>query len=133
MNDFLFTPVFKWPLLMLLAVAAIVVIGWSLWRKLRATQAALLGGFRLLALLALVFMLIQPQKRFDEVTILKPQLAVVIDTSESMTDPVDEGQSRRAARVKDWLAAPALARARENFDVRLFTFDGQLNELGSTA
>jgi uncharacterized membrane protein len=133
-NDFLFTPVFKWPVLWLLVAAAIAVTGWSLWRRLRSPRrAALLGGFRLFALVALVFMLIQPQKRFDEVTILKPQLAVVIDTSESMTDPVDEGQPRRAARAQKWLASPVLAKAREAFDVRMFTFDGQLNELGATA
>lgn len=132
MNDFVFTPVFKWPLLMLVAMAVLGAIGWSLSRKLRAPQAALLGGFRLFALLALVFMLIQPQKRFDEVTILKPQLAVLIDNSESMTDPADDGQPLRTARVREWLASPALAKARQSFDVRLFSFDGRLNELSSS-
>jgi uncharacterized membrane protein len=130
MNDLLWSPIFAWPLIVLLALVILGGISWTLWLGLKSKpRAGLLGGFRLLALLALVLMLIQPQRRFDEVTILKPQLAVVIDASESMTDLVDDAQPRRADRVKEWIASPALAKARENFDVRLFSFDAKLAEL----
>ncbi len=134
MSNFLFSPVFKWPLLVLLALIVAGAIGWSFWTKLRSPrQMAMLGGFRLLALLALVVMLIQPQKRYDEVTILRPQIAVVVDASESMTDPVDEAQPRRADRAKEILASPVLEKARKDFDVRFFSFDAKLNELGADA
>jgi uncharacterized membrane protein len=133
-SDFLYTPVFKWPLLVLLALIVAGAIGWSLWTNLRSPrQAAMLGGFRLLALLALVLMLIQPQKRYDEVTILKPQIAVLVDDSESMTDAVDESQPRRADRAREILASPVLEKARKDFDVRMFSFDAKLAELGADA
>jgi uncharacterized membrane protein len=73
--------------------------------------------------------LAQPQKRFDEVTVLRPQIAVLVDASESMSDLVDEAQPLRAERVKEWLSSAALAKTREGFDVRLFSFDAKTNEL----
>ena len=129
MKDLLCTPVIAWPLIALVALLIAGGVGWSLWHGLHSrTRALSLGGFRLAALLVFVLILLQPQRRYDEVTILKPQLAVVIDTSESMSDPVDETQPRRADRVREWLASPALAKAREDFDVRTFTFDAKLAE-----
>ncbi|HYR59021.1 MAG TPA: hypothetical protein VEO95_10340, partial [Chthoniobacteraceae bacterium] len=134
MNDVLFSPVVKWPLIAAGAVAIFAAIAWTLWLGLKSrARASLLGGFRLLALAGLVLMLIQPQKRYDEVTILKPQLAVVVDSSESMSDAVDDAQPRRADRVKEWLASPAVAKARESFDVRVFSFDAKLGDLPADA
>jgi uncharacterized membrane protein len=134
MNNLLWDPVLAWPLLVLAALLAFGGIGWSLWTGLRDRRRALcLGLFRGGALLLLVLILIQPQKRFDEVTILRPQIAVLVDASESMGDPVDEAQPRRAERAKEWLGSPALAKAREGFDVRLFSFDAKTNELPADA
>ncbi len=130
MKDFLWTPVIPWPLIALGAAAALAGIAWTLWRGLKShARALLLAGFRLLALAVIVLMMLQPQKRYDEVTILKPQLAVLIDASESMTDPVDEAQPNRAARVQEWLASSTVAKARESFDLRLFSFDSKITEL----
>ncbi|HEY2342928.1 MAG TPA: glutamine amidotransferase, partial [Chthoniobacteraceae bacterium] len=134
MKDFLATPVLPWPLLVLIILVIGGGIAWSLHRGLHSRDRALaLGGFRIGALLFLLLILIQPQKRYDEVTILKPQLAVLVDTSESMTDPVDDAQPRRADRAKELLASPALAKARNSFDVRLFSFDTKVNELAANA
>ncbi len=134
MKDFLTSPILPWPLLVLFVLLIAGGIGWSLWQGLHSQSRALaLGGFRLGALGIFVLIFIQPQKRYDEVTILKPQLAVVMDTSESMTDPVDEAQPRRADHVKELLASPSLVQARKNFDVRLFSFDSKLAELPSDA
>ena len=129
MTDLLWSPILAWPLLVFAALLIAGGVGWSLWHGLHSRrQAAMLGGFRLGALLLFVLILLQPQRRFDEVTIIKPQLAVVVDASESMRDPVDDAQPRRADRVKEWLAAPALEKARKDFDVRVFTFDAKLAE-----
>ena len=130
MKDFLWTPVIPWPLIALGAAAALAGIAWTLWRGLKShARALLLAAFRLLALAVIVVMMLQPQKRYDEVTILKPQLAVLIDGSESMSDPVDDAQPNRAARVKEWLASPVIEKARESFDLRLFSFDSKITEL----
>ena len=125
MNDLLFHPVLPWPLLSVLLVGLIALTAWSLvvglrdWKR-RGTLAAL----RLIALAALVFALWQPQQQREEVTILRPQVAVLIDDSLSMNDPVDDKQPHRAERVKEFLASPAVAQARKDFDFRVFTLDG---------
>ncbi len=67
--------------------------------------------------------MLQPQLQRHDVTILRPQIAVLVDNSLSMTDPVDPSQPLRAARAEEFLGSPALAAARKDFDVRVFTLD----------
>ena len=125
MNDLLFHPVLSWPLLSVLLVAMIALTGWSLWMGLRSPlRMAALAALRLVAIAALIFTLIEPQQQREEVTILRPQVAVLIDNSLSMNDPVDDHQPHRADRVKEFLASPAVAQARKDFDFRVFTLDG---------
>ncbi len=134
MRDLLASPILSWPIMVLLMLAVAGGIAWSLWHGLHSQERALaLGGFRLCALAILALIFVQPQRRYDEVTILKPQLAVMVDQSESMGDPADEAQPRRAERAREFLAGPALAKAREAFDVRLFSFDAKLNEQSAGA
>ena len=129
MTEILYNPIFKWKLLLLLALAISGIVAWSFSRGLKSrARIALTGTLRLLVLIAFVVILLQPQRKRDVVEVLKPQLAVLIDTSESMSDPVDEKQERRAVRVEEWLKSPALAKARNDFDVRLFTFDREILE-----
>ena len=64
----------------------------------------MLAALRLVALAALGFSLCQPQEQREEVTILRPQVAVLVDNSQSMTDPADAAQPRRAERVKEFLS-----------------------------
>jgi uncharacterized membrane protein len=134
MRDLLWAPIFAWPLLAISAALIATAIAWSLWRGLHDRRRAVVSGaLRIAALLLLVLLFLQPQKRRDEVTILRPQLAVLIDTSESMAGPVDESQPSRADRVREWLASPALAKARDAFDVRLFGFDTKVDDLPADA
>ena len=129
MSNFVFTPVLWWPWLVLLTALVIAVTGWSFFYGLRSTKRiAVLWTLRTVALAGLLLVLLLPQRRHEEVIVLRPQLAVVVDTSESMTDPVDEQQPRRAERVREFFQSPTLAAARENFDLRVFTFDQQLVE-----
>ena len=83
-----------------------------------------MAALRLVAIVALVFALCQPQEQHEEVTILRPQVAVLIDNSLSMNDPVDDHQPHRADRVKEFLSSPAVVQARRDFDFRVFTLDG---------
>lgn len=130
-SDFVFSPVWGWPWLAAVAVAILAVIGWSLFYGLRSPRRrAVLWCWRGLALLGFLAVLAQPQKRHEEVTVLRPQLAVLVDTSESMADPVDEQQPRRADRVQEFFKSPTMMQARQDFDVRVFTFDQQLTETG---
>ena len=129
MNDLLWHPVIPLPLLLLAAALAAVGIGWSLRRGVRSTRLVLgLGILRALMLAALILMLLQPQMRREEVTVLRPQLAVLVDSSQSMIDPVDDHQPRRAERVKEWFRSQSIAEAKKDFDLRIFSFDRTLNE-----
>jgi len=130
MKDLIFHPVISTPWLIFWVIGTAALVGWSLRRGIRSRlRMTLLGTFRAAALIALLVMLTQPQRRHDEVTVLRPQLAVLIDKSESMTDPVDRAQPNRSARVAEWLKTPAIARAKRDFDFRLFAFDQGLTEL----
>ena len=130
-SDFVFTPVLHWPWLVLLAAMIIAATGWSLFFGLRSKgRIAVLWGLRTLALAGFVVVLLLPQRRHEEVTVLRPQLAVLVDTSESMTDPVDDQQPLRVERVREFFKSPTMVAARQNFDVRVFSFDQQLTEAG---
>lgn len=122
MNDLVFHPVWSFPWLALAAFAVAVAIVWSLHRGVRSRGRALfLGTLRLIALALLVAMLAQPQLRREEITTLRPQLAVLADNTKSMTERVDPAQPTRAQRAAEWMkTVPALTK---DFDVRLFGFD----------
>ncbi len=122
----IFHPVVAWPWLAI--ILPLFAGGLFLTGVKPRSRAVWLAIPRLLALAALFIMLAQPQRRRDVVTILRPQLAVLVDNSESMTDPADAGQPRRADRVREWLKSPALEQAGKDFDVRFFSVDSGLNE-----
>ena len=124
MNEWLFHPVLPWALLIVLMVGGVVVVGWSLVSGLRSPKRMIaLGVLRFIAIAALGFALIQPQEQHEEVTIVRPQVAVLVDNSLSMTDPVDDSQPRRSDRVTEFLNSPAVIEARKSFDFRVFTLD----------
>ena len=121
MNDIVFHPVLPWPLLLAAFVTAAASMGWSLWTGLKSKgRVAVLALWRIPALAALGAVLLQPQRQTEEITLLRPQIAVLVDTSASMTDPVDAAQPRRAQRVKEFLDSTAVRDARKNYDVRAF-------------
>lgn len=127
MTELLWNPVLAPMLIGLLALLVMGATAWSLWHGVNNRAHALwLGGFRLAALLVLAVLLLQPRMRQEVVSRIAPQLAVVVDNSESMTDPVDETQPHRSEVARQVLDGPALKRARESFDVRLFSFDAKL-------
>lgn len=133
MTPILFNPVIPWPWLAGLLLLFLAALGYSFRRGLRSRQRiGWLWGLRLTALAALVILLLQPQRRHDEVVVLRPQLAVLIDNSESMTDRVDPRQPRRADRVHEWLKSRSLDGLRRDFDLRLFTLDPGLTEQPNT-
>ena len=129
MSDLLWHPILPWPWLALLLALALAGAAWTLWNGVRSKRrTGVLGILRLLMFAALVAMLLQPQQRRDEVTILRPQLAVLVDTSESMNDVVDAKQPVRAQRVAEWFKSRAVEQAKSDFDLRVFSFDRALAE-----
>lgn len=122
MNDLVFHPVWSFPWLAAAALVAIALILWSLRRGIRSPgRAIFLGALRLAALALLVAMLSQPQLRREQITTLRPQLAVLVDDTKSMSERVDPAQPTRATRAGEWMKS--LAPLAKDFDVRLFGFD----------
>ena len=129
MNDWIWHPIIFWPWLALVATLLLAGIGWSLWHGIRSKKRAIgLGILRILMLGLLLIMLFQPQQQQDEITILHPQLAVLIDSSESMNDPVDVKQPLRSQRIHEWIQSKAMTEAQADFDLHLFNFDQTLGE-----
>lgn len=134
MKDFFLTPILSWPMLLGIVAALVVVIGWSFFYGLRSKpKIALLWSLRVGALLTLLLVMLQPQQRQDEVSALRTQLAVMIDTSESMTDRPDDKQATRAELVREFLKSAAFQQARNDFDVRTFVFDTDTKEQAQEA
>jgi hypothetical protein len=129
MSNLLWHPVIAWPLLVIAALLVIAGIAWSLLRGIHSrSRVIVLGVLRMVMLAALLLILFQPQLRHDEVTVLRPQLAVLVDSSESMNDPVDDHQPRRAQQVVQFLHSKTIEQAKKDFDIRVFTFDHGLSE-----
>jgi uncharacterized membrane protein len=124
MNDLVFHPVMPGAALVLAALAIAMLLLWSLRRGVRSRSRAItLAALRCCALAALVVLLAQPQQRHEEVSVLRPQLAVLVDNSQSMGERVDPQQTSRIDRITQFLHSQALEAARKDFDVRLFGFD----------
>lgn len=122
-------PVCPWPWLAAAVGLAGAAIGWSLVHGVRSRRRiVVLGALRALMLAALLLMLLQPQRRSDEVTTLRPRIAVLVDGSESMSDPADASQPLRARRVVEWFGSKSIAQAKIDFDLRIFRFDRTLSE-----
>jgi hypothetical protein len=129
MSNLLFQPALPWPWLILAALGIFAAIIFTLRRGIHSpVRAWTLAALRLLALLALCVMLFQPQRREDDVVVLRPQIAVLIDDSQSMRDKADAKQPLRMERVHDLLASPGIVRAQKDFDVRTFSFGKGLVE-----
>lgn len=132
MSAIFWEPLLPPALLAALGLLAFAITGWSFltqFPKSSPGRAIGLAVLRLLAIALVLVMLFQPKRKIEEVSVVKPQLAVLLDTSESMTDPVDPNQPARAEAAKAWLDSEAFQKAREKFDVRLFRFADRLEEI----
>jgi hypothetical protein len=116
--------VLPWALLVPALTAILALIGWTsrVGHKSKS-RLAVSATLRLLALGFLLFILIQPQTQKEEVTILRPAIAVLVDNSLSMNDPVDNAQPRRAERVQEFLASRTVQDARKTYDFGFFNLD----------
>lgn len=133
MSGFFWEPLFPPMVLGLVGFVAAAIICWSFLagfpRKTSPRLAIVLAILRLVTLGLLLVMLFQPKRKVEEVSMIKPQLAVLIDTSESMTDPVDPKQPLRADVARAWFDSDTFRKARETYDIRLFRFSDRLEEV----
>ena len=130
-SSLLWHSVIPWPVLLPAVALLMGGIFWSLRKGIHSPRRILIFGIlRVLILLLILVMILQPQQQREEVTILKPQIAILMDGSKSMNDPVDPSQPLRSKRVVDWFHSPSVARAKKDFDLRIFRFGKSLEEQG---
>jgi uncharacterized membrane protein len=131
-SDFSLVPTFSWWVALLVLGGVLWAVCWGSFRGLKREHMRWsLGAIQIATLALISILLLQPRTRVDEVTVIKPQLAVLVDDSESMQDKVDPQQPTRAERVREWMDAQLGAATREHFDIRVFKFDARLNEASS--
>lgn len=118
------------PWLIAAAVVALVLSALSLFGDRRKGRAALLLVLRAGAILACLIVAVEPSLELRQVARVPNHVAVLVDTSRSMTvKPPDGGQPRyaRAAKLVD-RAAPTFARwAAEGHKVEVFGFGESLS------
>lgn len=132
MKDLSFSPVFSWYFAVLVTLSVLGAVFWGSYRGLnRPSMRWTLGAVQTATFFLLSVLLMQPRRRVDEVTVIKPQLAVIVDDSDSMQDKIDPKQPTRAERVKEWMTSQLGASTREHFEIRMFRFDARLSEIAT--
>ncbi|MBF0280522.1 MAG: hypothetical protein HQM13_22185 [SAR324 cluster bacterium] len=119
-------------------VIVIVIAGvWLIYRrttiKVSMPVKALLIGMRSLLLLLLCLLLLQPQLSTLTIMPQESYLAVVVDNSRSMTIEDMEDKQSRGKVVKDLLYGKnsLLADLQENFRIRIYGFDKELQRIAN--
>ncbi len=123
-----------WPvwLLFVLAAAAAVVVGVSIWRRragLGGVRATVLGALQTALVAAVLVLLWRPALVTQTLRPQENSVAVLLDTSGSMLYG-DEDTSRLQQAV-DSLSESALPALESQFAVNLFSFAGDLVELST--
>jgi hypothetical protein len=119
-----------WYVLLVVALMAsgVVAFGYFTWqRRSSRTSRAVLTLLRVAAITLLALCLLEPTRVSTRTEVVRSQVAVLLDRSQSMTlaDASPDGETRwEIARA---VAASLSTRLAERFDVRFYTFDAELN------
>jgi hypothetical protein len=125
------------PWLRVLIVALAFIALYFSWHSLRGLPSLgrrlLILSLRLLAITALVLMILEPQLEIEEMARVKNAVAVLLDSSKSMSLQ-DNGESRLET-VRKFLSGNAdfLKSLEEDFEVNYFIFSDKLGETGRGA
>ncbi len=109
-------------------------VGWTWWSLrscgLRPRLRHGLLALRAAALTLLSLLLLLPERRTESVQSELPVLAVAVDVSASLQEPVPEGRGElRSGRVREELQAGAMRRGLENFRVWWFEIADGVEEV----
>jgi hypothetical protein len=129
----LFRPVLPlW--LLILCLLAFALLAWYTYRRcgLGHRRQWLLWGLRMAAMLLLVWLALQPERRSVRREEEKPVLAVAIDVSESMNEKLGANPASRAGRAREFLDADELARLQNDCRLAFFEIGSDCRELKET-
>lgn len=133
-KTFSYRPVWPFWLLALLVIASAGLLIWQymrLKRHLTFRQTVLLCCLRAAALALLLFFAFDPSLLVSKTETVKPKLAILIDTSQSMALK-DTNDRSRLEEARDMLTqgeVPILNKLTEKYDVSLYSFADGLRSL----
>jgi hypothetical protein len=127
-------PIWSWPLVVLVSVGLLAMVLVSYPPRIRHLPVfprRLLLGVRCAAVLLLVLAMLRPAAQFNETDTHSAAFFVVTDVSRSMnTGDGPGGSTRRQALVKTVAdSEPQLSRLREDLEIELFDFAGQVKQV----
>jgi hypothetical protein len=114
----------------------IIALAWrALAREERAWRRWVLLALRLGAVLAALVLFFEPAVQMQNVTRLPNQIAVLVDSSESMRLSERAGEPSRAERAARWLssATPAFERLRQQHKLDFYSFGRDLQPSSQAA
>ena len=122
-----FTPVWSWPLVVLVAIGLYGLVLWTYPPRIRAFSTGkrrMLLGFRLLGATLLVFAMLRPALEFSEIDERGAQLVFLTDQSRSMNTPDGPAGATRRQQLLKTLEeiAPSLKALGEKVDIRFIEF-----------
>lgn len=125
-------PVIPWWLLLSLLPAGL----WMVWRTCPLDVSGgwsrgLLLATRMLALLIMAWLLLQPERRSVRLELEPPTLAVAIDVSASMTERLGDNSRSRAENAMQLLESREFARAAADYRLAVFEIGEELAEVGA--
>lgn len=129
--QFLVDPVWSWPRVALASAVLLALVLWTYPRRVRHLSAGwrrLLIGLRVAAVVALIFAMLRPAIRFDEIDRQAAQLLVLLDSSRSMTTPDGPGGLTRRQTILKTLEdeQERLAELGEDVDIRFVDFSEEM-------
>jgi len=122
-----------WTVFALAALALCVALAYLELRRLRSGSVRwLLLSLRCAACAVVIFALLQPELRFQRTAPTIKPLAILIDTSRSMSLPFSDTRLTRLEAVKKFFAANArlVDELESKFHIRYFAFDEDISEMG---
>lgn len=135
-NDWKLVFLSPWPtwavaLLAAAALAGVVFCALGLRKERRRLRRYGLVGLRVLSMLTLLFLLLEPGIRHLQTATVKGRLAVLVDGSASMSLPLDGGKGSRIAEVSAYLQAvePALRALEDRYTLEFHRYGENLTPL----
>ena len=130
--DYPWGPALTWAVVF--AVLAVLAVSfWTIRREIHTLWGASVIALRVLALVIVVFLLLQPQTKFTKETKLRSYTGVLIDTSKSMSIKDTNKPKSRIDIVRELLAGEnndgLLSKLKAKGNVRMFKFDTLLEEV----
>ncbi len=118
-----------------IAAAAMLLVGlavFAYWRSLRGRRrlGILLLAMRIAAIVAVAILLMGPSRTpRQETQAVRPRLAVLVDTSQSMLTRDCEGKSRIDCALERWLSPKQLEELEAEHQVEILAFDENVRPL----